>query len=437
MGLRIFTDKSYKNAVNKEMTRVLDAGQVQKRSTLANPAQWLIDALTGGTSTYSGAAVNSNTAIQVSAVHGCVLEISRGVANMPLHQYKGTTKVQDDITLLLKKPNPYQNGYDFTMMATALMAYRGNFYGWIVRDAAYKATAIHPLPVDNVIPYFVNGQLFYDVTPFNLYNYSLNVPKTIPARDMLHYKRESLTTPLKGESPIAIHANEIGLSLTAVKAQGKAQKDGLLKFLVKSEKNLQPDQAKMAKESLQDIINKDDSIAVLPGGAQVERVQLSPDDLKLLEVMKYNEESIYKIFGVNKSIMDGSAGEEQYIYFYQSCLASYAIPIEQELAAKLLPESNKLTNYFKFNFDSTLRATADKRADVYGKNIMNGVLLQNEAREKENLAPLENGDIHYSPAQWLPAAKMEAWIDAKIENLLNKTAGKNNNPDGNNNDIQA
>ena len=154
--------------------------------------------------------------------------------------------------------------------------------------------------------------------------------------------------------------------------------------------------------------------------------------------MKYTNSDICKIYGVSESIIGGTANEEQFIYFYQSCLTSYALPMEQEIKYKLCTEVEKRQGvYFKFNFDSTLRATAEKRAEVYTKNIGNGVMTQNEARLKEDLSPVEFGNVHYSSAQWIPSNKMELWMDSKISSNNNKAAGQNNNPDGNNNDVQA
>jgi HK97 family phage portal protein len=406
--------------------------EISKRSTstLSNPAAWLLN-LFGGTTT-SGVAVNSNTALQVSTVYGCVEEIAKGVANMPVMVYKGEELVTDDLTLLLKRPNLYMSGYDFFHFAAAVRALKGNFYAYIVRDAAYRPVEIHPIPTDNVTPWFKNGQLFYQVTATSVPYFELNVPNIVPARDMIHFKGLSAGDPLKGLNPVALHAETIGVSLSATKHQGRAQKDGILKFLVKSESKLSPDQAKIAKDSLNDIIYNGDNIAVLPSGASLEKIQLTPDELKLLEVLKLTKTQICEIFGVAEAQLAGSVSEQDYIYFHQSTLTGYTEPMTQELEFKLLSEKDKYTHRIVFNFDSLLRATADKRAEVYGKNILNGVMTSNEARKKENLKPLLDGNVQYMNAQVIPANKMEDYWAAKIIQLEN-SADKNNNPDGNNN----
>jgi len=59
-------------------------------------------------------------------------------------------------------------------------------------------------------------------------------------------------------------------------------------------------------------------------------------------------------------------------------------------------------------------------------------MTSNEARKKENLKPLADGNVQYMNAQVIPANKMEDYWGAKITQLEN-SADKNNNPEGNNN----
>jgi phage portal protein BeeE len=111
---------------------------------------------------------------------------------------------------------------------------------------------------------------------------------------------------------------------------------------------------------------------------------------------------------------------------------SYAINIEQELARKLLTENDKLTYYFKFNFNSLLRASANERADYYNKGIRGGWLSRNEARLYEDVNGFSGGDEYLIEANLMPSSQINEYMDAKIANLM-ATADKNNNPEGVNN----
>jgi len=262
-----------------ETPQNLPATQKRSTTTLANPAQWLIDYLTGG-ATSSGVAVNANTAIQNSSVHGCVLAISRGVANMPLKKITGGQSVYEQ---LLNEPNPYQNGYDYRAMCVANMAYKGNSYSLIERDKFYNVKALHPIPVESVKAVIKEGQLYYAIK----HN---NINDTFHSRDVLHFKGLSISDPLRGENPIQLHADEIGVAIGATQQQGKSQKNGVLKFLVKSEKTIPETAATSIKKDLTEIIDEDQNIAVLPNGAQVERLQLTPPDRKKIPPCAYRRQ---------------------------------------------------------------------------------------------------------------------------------------------------
>ncbi len=123
--------------------------------------------------------------------------------------------------------------------------------------------------------------------------------------------------------------------------------------------------------------------------AWMEKLSLSPEEAQYLETRKFSAEEIARIFGVPASMIGAKDGikssvEQEYQDFYARTLASYAINIEQELARKLLTENDKLTYYFKFNFNSLLRASANERADYYNKGIRGGWLSRNEARMFED-----------------------------------------------------
>jgi phage portal protein BeeE len=61
--------------------------EIRKSSGLANPDQWLVDALTGG-STYAGVPVTEQTALRMSAVYACVRVLSESVAMLPFILYR-------------------------------------------------------------------------------------------------------------------------------------------------------------------------------------------------------------------------------------------------------------------------------------------------------------------------------------------------------------
>jgi len=218
-------------------------------------------------------------------------------------------------------------------------------------------------------------------------------------------------------------------------------KNGTLKFLLKSDHQIKPEQAAGLKRSLDDVIDGASRSTVIPGGINMEKLSMTPAEAQYIEERQFSAEEIARIFGVPSSMIGAdkqgvkSSVEQEFSDFYQRTLMAYAINIEQEMARKLLTESDKGAYYFKFNFNSLLRASANDRADFYNKGIRGGWLNRNQARAFEDMNGFDGGETFLVESNLVPADQIDAWMDAKIQQLLS-SADKNNNPDGNNNFTQ-
>jgi HK97 family phage portal protein len=411
--------------------------KIEKRSMLTQPADWFVNTLNNifGYQTKSGQAVNNTTALSIASVHACVRVIADGIAGLGLKLYKDDGQNRDQIiihyaTALTNEPNPYQTKYDFTKYMTSHLALTGNAYAFINRDVRNIGIELHPIAPQYVTPVMQDGLLFYKVT---LAGY----PGMIPATEMLHFKGMCGDNPLIGLSPVVLHAETLGIDLAAISQSAGVYKNGVLKFLLTSDAQIKIDQAGPLKKSLDDVIDGASRSAVLPNGIKMEKLSLSPEEAQYLETRKFSSEEIARIFGVPASMIGATAGikssvEQEYQDFYARTLMSYAINIEQELARKLLTENDKLTYYFKFNFNSLLRASANERADYYNKGIRGGWLSRNEARVYEDVNAFDGGDEYLIEANLMPSSQINEYMDAKIANLM-ATADKNNNPEGVNN----
>ena len=411
--------------------------KTEKRSMLSQPADWFVNTLNNvfGYQTKSGQAVNNTTALSIASVHACVRVIADGIAGLGLKLYKDDGQSREQVvihyaTALTNEPNPYQTKYDFTKYMTSHLALTGNAYAFINRDVRNIGIELHPIAPQYVTPVMQDGLLFYKVS---LAGY----PPMVPATEMLHFKGMCGDNPLVGLSPVVLHAETLGIDLAAISQSAGVYKNGVLKFLLTSDAQIKIDQAGPLKKSLDDVIDGASRSAVLPNGIKMEKLSLSPEEAQYLETRKFSSEEIARIFGVPASMIGASAGikssvEQEYQDFYARTLMSYAINIEQEMARKLLTENDKLTYYFKFNFNSLLRASANERADYYNKGIRGGWLSRNEARLYEDVNGFNGGEEYLIEANLMPSSQINAYMDAKIANLM-ATADKNNNPDGVNN----
>lgn len=414
--------------------------QIQKRSqesSLSNPAQWLIDALSGifGGANDSGQAVTTTTALQIAAVKDCVAKIADGVSNMTLRLYReeenGSRKAIFDLNAikLLNEPNSYQNKSEFLNWIALCLAYRGNSYAAITRDQYDNPIGAWPLNPDQtrVTMDKETGKLQYT-----------SGAKTYDAENVLHFKVFCSDTPYMGKSPIQEFAQSLGITLAAKSSQAKIYKTGSLKFLVKTQAKLEDNQRTTLRQSLENVINGNQLTAALPLGAEIDKISMTPQEAQFIETMKYSDKDIARMFGVPAALIDAEVGtadiEELLQHFYATTLSKYAIVIQEELERKLLKEAEKPNHYFKFNFNSMLRAKSSARMEFYSKAIQIGVLNSNEIRRLEDMEDRDNGDEYYMQLNLIPTSKFNDYIDAKIEQL-NSASQKNNNPEGNNQDL--
>lgn len=426
------------------LTRILPKSlQVQGKSlekrnssSLIAPAQWFIDSLANlfGSQTQSGQPVTPEAAMSIAAVKRCVGIIADNISVLSLKLYESTAtdgrvRLFDDAAIrVLQNPNSYQTSFDFMNYLGICLAFRGNAYAQIVRDSAYRPIELHPLNPDRC-------EVFYSPETRGL-RFTVNGVE-VPYDDILHLKVFCSDNPYKGKSPIQQHAETLGITLAATNSQAKLYKTGVLKFFIKSDRKIDdPIQKSNLKESLQDVINGQEISAVLPTGIQLEKISMTPQEAQFIESKKYNDEDIARIFGVPASMIGAGNGgvksstEQEYQYFYQSTLLAYSVNIEQSLKKSLIPEAEKPKKYFKFSYNSLMRATAQERADYYNKGIRGGWLTPNEARIYEDMKTEDGLDSFYVEANLMPADKMGEYIDAKIKQL--ETAAIGNNPEGTN-----
>lgn len=91
----------------------------------------------------------------------------------------------------------------------------------------------------------------------------------------------------------------------------------------------------------------------------------------------------------------------------------------QEAINSLLDEDKY---YFEFDFNGMMKSSLQQRIEAYTKQINIGILSPNEARQKENLPPIEAGENHFMPVNLMPLndETINAYM-AKQKNEINNT----------------
>jgi HK97 family phage portal protein len=191
----------------------------ERRSGTANPAQWLIDWVTGGSATSSGANVNENSALKYTPFWAAVRVISGTIAALPFKVYKnvkaGKEKVPSHTVqrLLNVRPNAYIDSITFKEVLQNHVLTYGNGFAEIQRDGAGRPVALWPLLPDrterklddNKIPYF-------EIRP------QVGPVVNLPEYNVLHIKGLGFDG-YTGYGVVAYHKEAIGYGV-AVKEYG-------------------------------------------------------------------------------------------------------------------------------------------------------------------------------------------------------------------------
>ena len=145
---------------------------------------------------------------------------------------------------------------------------------------------------------------------------------------------------------------------------------------------------------------------VLAEGMDWTQLQMTAVDAELIESYKLTERQIFQIYRV-PTFLGGDLENatlnnvESLTRFYlQSCLGFYVDHLEEAFTSFF-----DLSAKEQILFDlerALLRGDLKERMDAYGKGVQNGVLAPNEARERENLPPVEHGDLPRVQQQLVP-----------------------------------
>jgi HK97 family phage portal protein len=266
-----------------------------------------------------------------------------------------------------------------------------------------------------------------------------NIPKVVHHTDMIHWKGLCYDNLIEGISPIEYHAQTLGISLSAERGTARNNKTNAKKILIKGEtgKTLTDSQKLSLKQDLDDVYNGDSMALALPNGLSLDYLTMTPQEAEFLQQREYGAVEIARILNIPSSLLDADNGgnkssvEQESLNFYTLTLHPKTTDFVQELNYKLLSNPNE---YYKFNFNSLMRADANTRADYYIKGKKFG-MSDNEIRTLEDMNGYEGGDRRYADLNQIPKDLEDKYYEAKIENML-KT-NNNNNPEGNNNNTES
>lgn len=365
----------------------------------------------------SGIRVSPDGALRLSAVYACVRILSETMASLPLVLYRnradgGKDRVTDHWlhNLLCRRPNRYQNPFEWREMLQGHLALRGNAYNQIITNPRGEIVELIPIHPDRVkVEVLTTGEYRYRVTD------RAGTEMILPRGAVWHLRGLS-SDGLMGMSPIELARESLGMALAAQDygarffANDAKPTGGWIEF-PGSFKDAEA--KKVFRESYQQAQSGSNrgKVLVLENGMKFHEVGVTNKDAQFLELRKFQITDIARLFRVPPHMIADldratfSNIEQQSLEFVMHTMTPWAERWEASIESELLLDGDDLE--IEFDFSNLMRGDAASRSAYYQSGIQNGWLTRNEARIAENLNPIEGLDEPLRPLNMVEESDAE------------------------------
>ena len=395
------------------LSRIIDpVRQFFRNLSLDDPKAWdrSLWSLYGSQS-LSGEIVTEQTALTYSAIYNAVSLISGTIGSLPLHlmQSKGDKKRMADSRKLYRvmhdQANQFMTAMAFRECLMAHVLLWGNGYAEIIRDGYGEVSELWPITPDRVRLKMDDRALVYQI---RLPDRSDVV---LPRDKILHIPGLGFDG-FSGYSVVAMARKSIGLGMAletfGALYFGQGTHPGVV---VSHPGQLSPTANDNLKKSLTEGysgLGKSHRLLLLEEGMKLEKLGIPPNDSQFLESRQFQIPEVARWFNLPphklKDLTKSSFSniEQEQISFVQDSILPWLVRLEQNYQMQLLtPTDRDLSGYgrlyFKHIVEGLLRGDAASRGAFYSQMFNIGAMSINEIRAKEDLDPVEGGDIHLVP----------------------------------------
>jgi HK97 family phage portal protein len=367
--------------------------------------------------TGSGMRVSPDSALRLAAVYACVRILAETMASLPLVVYQrradgGKDKVTDHwlYRLMAKRPNRFQNPFEWREMLQGHLALRGNAYNQIITNPRGEIIELMPIHPDRVkIELLPSGEYRYRVTDRS------GMEVILPRGEVWHLRGLS-SDGLMGMSPIELARENLGMALAAQDygarffANDAKPTGGWIEFPGSFKDS---EAKKVFRESYQQAQSGANrgKVLVLENGMKFHEVGVTNKDAQFLELRKFQITDVARLFRVPPHMIGDldratfSNIEQQSLEFVMHTMTPWAERWEASIESELLLEGDDIE--VEFDFANLMRGDAASRASYYQSGIQNGWLTRNEARIAENLNPLQGLDEPLRPLNMVEESTAE------------------------------
>jgi len=346
--------------------------------------------------TQSAAFVDYNTSLTVNAVWACVSLISDTVSALPVDTYirrDGIAYPYRPKPAWVSKPDVAIPSVAFWQQTMISLLIDGNAFVRLFKDNSgniVNMVVLNPLNVQ--VSRNALGQKFYTST--------VEGNKVLSGDEMLHISG-SIIMPgeFRGKSPIDTLKENIGLAISLESFAARFFGQGTLtQGVIEYPGALTAEQAENLARSFDRQhkgFRKAHKTGILSGGAVFKPTTIANDQAQMLDSRRLAVEDVARAYRVPTDMIGLNNGGQSYNSIEQKQIAFVTHKLRPWLAkledafSQLLPDNA----YLAFSTDDLLRGDYATRIEGYAKLLQNGVLSTNEVRRKENMRPIEGGDV--------------------------------------------
>jgi len=347
--------------------------------------------------TQAGSFIDYTTALQINSVWACVSLISDTISALPVDTYirrDGIAYPYRPRPSWVARPDAMINSVSFWQQAMISLLLDGNAFVRIFRDPItgqiLSMMVLNPMKV--TVSRRANGT--------KRYTYTGEDGKDLSSDDMLHITGSILMPgDIRGKSTVDSLKENLGLSMSLESFAARFFVQGsVTNGVIEYPGALTAEQAENLSKSFDRQhkgYRRAHKTGILSGGATFKPTQVANDQAQMLDSRRLAVEDVARIFRVPSDMIGLNNGGQSYnsvemkmISFVTHTLRPWLAKLEDAFSA-LLPD----TAYLAFNTDDLLRGDYATRIEGYAKMLQNGVLSTNEVRRKENMRPIDGGDV--------------------------------------------
>jgi HK97 family phage portal protein len=346
--------------------------------------------------TQSSAYVDYQTAFTVNAVWACVSLISDTVSALPVDTYvrrDGIAYPYRPKPAWVSKPDVAIPSVAFWQQAMISLLIDGNAFVRLFRDnrgEIINMIVLNPLSV----------QVSRNALGQKLYTTTVEGNKTLTNDEMLHISGSILFPgEFRGKSPIDTLKENIGLAISLESFAARFFGQGTLtQGVIEYPGALTAEQAENLAKSFDRQhkgFRKAHKTGILSGGAVFKPTTIANDQAQMLDSRRLAVEDVARAYRVPTDMIGLNNGGQSYNSIEQKQSAFVTHTLRPWLAkledafSQLLPDGA----FLAFSTDDLLRGDYATRIEGYAKLLQNGVLSTNEVRRKENMRPIDGGDV--------------------------------------------